>query len=498
MAGQILTLQIGDYLFEPVPHTIEQSHEFVRDGAGTPLNIKVSATLEGVVTILRSGCGPCLDSVIKLQQELRYALEECATCPLMVLKCNDEIILETYVRILSLRFTPTNDNWVYSTGYVIELEWSIPSEVLDPSGIDLSCYSCIDSVDESWSVESNSDYRPFYVGESCPSGFEVFNITHRVEATGHNCCISGIEHPGWENAKAWVESRLGTDYYPDVTGIMNFDSDTYQFLDHSRSKNFSVTGGSYEITESWTALPSGVSPCLEDYTIECVSSNSERFKTYSINGTIRGLESRDSQFNVSATKYERAKECWAEIEPQLIDRISCFCETVCPINTNPVSSTVAHAPFVGTISYNYSYYDRPQLIPGSLSEDINISNTKASTVVAQIPVIGRAQGPVFQEVGTANTLQQDVSISVTLPLGLDCSTISGLTTCERFEAIYGAFDTSDVTALLCCLEVLLVDNNDFVYKIDDRENMNPITGSYTRSVSWIYQSCDAALPSGVC
>ena len=108
-----------------------------------------------------------------------------------------------------------------------------------------------------------------------------------------------------------------------------------------------------------------------------------------------------------------------------------------------------------------------------------ISNTKniGVPVIASQTVLGRAAGPILQDIGTKTANNWDLSIeSVVVPP----------TGCE----ISGAFNhTPDYGSVVSGLETHF-DNLSYTYfKTADNESFDIKTGRYTRSVSWIYTEC---------
>ena len=68
----------------------------------------------------------------------------------------------------------------------------------------------------------------------------------------------------------------------------------------------------------------------------------------------------------------------------------------------------------GTINYNFSYDDRPpNIIQGSITEDISINDTHPGQLFTAIPVIGRNQ-PVLQYMNARSEYKRSLSINVNM------------------------------------------------------------------------------------
>jgi hypothetical protein len=188
----------------------------------------------------------------------------------------------------------------------------------------------------------------------------TYNVTHTISATGKRTYgANGLIREPWENAKIWVESRLGpnpkdsegeslrpndyedpTDttkffsktrngwdwnsgYFPD-----NISSDAFftEWTPHewSRSGEIDRTSGTYSITETFTMIPGyakSVGELLnksvtEDISFDVSYDTMTDVETVSVNGTIKGhnvISNTETSDNVSAIKitaYQNAFKRW--------------------------------------------------------------------------------------------------------------------------------------------------------------------------------------------
>jgi len=86
------------------------------------------------------------------------------------------------------------------------------------------------------------------------------------------------------------------------------------------------------------------------------------------------------------------------------------------INPIPVNITESHRKHVGEIDYSFEFNNRPlNLIPGSVSETLNINDTFPAQQIAEVFVLGRKLGPVLQNLGTVTSSTRDVTFEVVLP-----------------------------------------------------------------------------------
>ena len=486
---------IGNYIFDPAPPEITISQQSVKTGAGELINSTFNANINGTLTTLTKTTGG-LTNIMELQNEMYAALSECSGCIPMSIVCNSGLLLSANVHVDSLSFQPSSDNWVFTSPFTLSVSWDASEDNIFSESV--TCNRCLRSVSESWDI-TPIDSTFSYTLDCTGLGPEFYQITHTVNAQGVDCCISGVNVKGWETAKGWVVDRLGLDLSTlSCSGVMSFDPNTFEFGNHSRVKSVSVTDGTFGITETWTSLgPSGDVRCQEDYTVECSQNNNDRNTNFNITGTLTGIEKRDVNFIITKTKNQSANECWAIVEPQLINRIQCIASPVCPINPRPAAKSVTFAPSAGTVSYSYSFDNRFTLIPGSLFEDITISDVNPSINVAEVNIIGRS-APLPQPL--CGVLQRKrVDLSITVPPTGTCASGDPELLCFDF----GLLDLSTrnfpgVIDLLCCIETNLNNANDIVIKTSDTENYNPITGTFSRTVEWAYQNCPPVQPTGIC
>jgi len=198
----------------------------------------------------------------------------------------------------------------------LELQWHATSDIifmsgLIASGINTNCLSCLSATDESWEISVPENPARYYLvdctgtlGTTASRNRDVVEVSHTVSAKGYNCCnVSGIFSYGWETAKEWVLDRIGytSSILTDISGAFYFVPGDFTTYNHSRTVSVNKGNGDFAVNERWTVLGnSGVPACLEDFSINVETDNSSRFTNVSINGTITGLESRNSQFAITA------------------------------------------------------------------------------------------------------------------------------------------------------------------------------------------------------
>jgi hypothetical protein len=175
------------------------------------------------------------------------------------------------------------------------------------------------------------------------------------------------------------------------------------------------------------------------------------------------------------------------------------------LNIIPISTSESHNTRKGTISYSYDFNNKFTMISGVIAENVSIEDTGPVDVIGEAFVLGRALGPVLQNLGTKTTSKKSVSIEVTVvppsslagffmqnsvcPLwtgGTIFSTITGI-----LEALkpFGDRASSFIGASPVTRGGGATNNTGQVFVAQDNQSWDPTNGKYVRSVAWNYQQC---------
>jgi hypothetical protein len=152
-----------------------------------------------------------------------------------------------------------------------------------------------------------------------------------------------------------------------------------------------------------------------------------------------------------------------------------------PFNSSPLSETYGYNIEEGTVSYNIAFDNRSaHCVTGVISETINVTKKRPTDVFAEIKILGRAAGPLLQDIGTKTAFTQDLSISAAVVPSTGCATGD-----NYFEAA----PTAQYDAIVDSLELSISGGGNTVFRTADSETFDVKTGRYTRQASWIYTSC---------
>lgn len=387
------------------------------------------------------------------------------------MKCNP--------RVTNINFAA--GNWYNRVQYSVDLE----ADVVYVNGTALgedSFTEYISTGSESWSFETD-DARA--ENADLP---RTYRLTHSVSAQGKRFFndAGNLQKPAWQWAKDWVTPKLGFNTSIALSSGINKLPSFYQGYNHVRNENTDERGGSYSVTETWI-MSSG--NALEDFTISTRDAVAGGNITVSIEGNIVGLETRDSDFFVTSTKYNNANTKFTAIQSLLHTRAQTYSSVT--LNSSPTNTTIGRNPVNGTISYSYEYDDRPSnLITNSKSEVISVQDSFNVDVFAAIGVLGRSAGPVLQNINTKQPTTRSLSMEIIFPAASGSATNRLVTSHPRNVAAVNS-DINDVISAVEPVGAGLLNNAGTAastsYIGSQTENWDGNTGRYSRQISWTWE-----------
>jgi len=514
------TMMYGDYTFSPVP-IVSINKEIQKTGDGQSIGTTFSLSLEGDLVPGATG----LNGIVNIGEEqdrLMAAFSASGQGYEFKIECGGEDLIRCFPRINSINFEA--GQWVDVAKYTIDLEYDrdFATDIGAPwndnhrSGSGVK-EPLISSAEENWSIEQTEsnffhleiaqtgNNKPTFIDSAPPS----FTVTHNVSAVGKPVIVSGVIAAGgyaWQQASGYVIPRLGFDNEKITrNGAMCFDQGGKLIAtNQSRTVSFGELDGSYDVTETWTVYSSGIWAsgvdslgASDSWEVNVDTGFESSLTTVSIQGTITGQESgvfcSDNSWGGAGTptyeivkgKYENAREYLDSIGDSLFwARAYHFSSGVAQrvLNEEPVSKSFGYNPAQGTITYNYSFNDRPGVcLTGAKTTEISMSDTNATDVFAELVVLGRSSGPVMQSIGTITGKKREVTLDATMP-------VASLA-CECLDAIGQMPSTEAETVLLTFRPDNCGGSNLTIFKHLDAENWNPTTGKYSRQMGWTYTTC---------
>lgn len=319
-------------------------------------------------------------------------------------------------------------------------------------------------VSEEWSIEPLDE------------NIGTLTLTHSLSATGKRLFDeSGGLLDGkkpWENARDWVLTKLGlVPAMMAASGVLNGEGESLQAFNHFRTQSVGEYAGTFSCTERWVCYSPGSSPpATNDYEVSLRHNEQEDRTTVSLNGTVTGLLQRNADLSVNKTKWANAHDFWlAEVRPYLFTTAQELVGDDVALHPDPVASQVGLNENAGTITYSFEYNNRPDaLVPGALSDSITVNHNHPGRIHAQIPIFGRAAGPVLQDIGTVGPRRTTVSLEAQMP--------------SSKQGYLGSAPNTNGLVLS------LMPAGTQVFLDSDEESFSPTTGRYSRNVTWTWQS----------
>ena len=325
------------------------------------------------------------------------------------------------------------------------------------------------SIEESWDISVLEEYSEFKEssGEygSATAPFKVWQITHNISAVGvstgtdydnfagsitdeNNTTLKNNKKAmGYLNAKAWVESRLVDqplktatttkdlqDFNMDLVVPLTTDAtNPYKTYNHVRTTNQDTIGGSYSVTETWTASRSPATHTIE-YSFD--RPEDAEYDTVTVNVNVQGLASDATTYDTTTyDRYANALLNFDVVKTSVQAGASSFYTTVGGAGTlkaQPVAESRSDNETIGTIAYTATFNDKPQDDENADDESLTVTfnntdheteqledgtqniKTQGNQVVAIIPILAKADGPVIQDMQTTNVKTISVSYSKTM------------------------------------------------------------------------------------
>mgnify|MGYP006899553595 CR=1 FL=1 len=367
----------------------------------------------------------------------------------------------------------------------------------------------VSAADETWSLQE-SDTPVLSTGDFGTLS-RTFDVTHNLSAVGQRVYASGglflngLEP--WQQASGYVRSTIGLGFSNFPSGLLNPQGNYgYNVANRTFTEDIDKRGGGYSVTETFTVFDSGLLPsgaqALETIDLT-VDRNENGITSVTINGNINGLNTIDptSTTNSGINKYPNATGYFNTVEPLIYERARRG-SALSWLNPMPRTKGVSRNPNAGTVGYSYVYTDSlPNLIPGSISEDIQVNDTYPGQIYATIPVIGRNQA-ILQYVNSRTSYQRTLQINVTMSgitqnwtngdingsgvwAGFTAANVRSwlisekpsVTRAAEFNGIYEAANPANEASV----------NALKVYYDQPNETWNAHSRNYSFSVSWTYE-----------
>ena len=380
----------------------------------------------------------------------------------------DELLAATLRKQEKIRSLFTNDvvdgvatpiilnitNWGETTkgikcaAYVNEITFDSQSRGVKPQSytISLSCDSFIDSANDNEFGSSNDELKAKYAITSVTENFDItednrFNVIfsgngintqldsiNKIFSVSRSTTVVGaprydvngayVSGAPWQQASGYLYEVLGLGSGIVPTGRHSFLSNFgngYEIGNRQVSETVDQEEGSYTINENFITYSGD--PVIHTLSVDLSTEENER-GTVSIQGTIEGINTNDP-FSTTTNSFANASGFNAKVNPTdgSVPSGYFYAKSIAGLdwlNPIPKSNSIGRDLAGGSITYSYSFDDRPpNLVSGSVSESISINDTYPGELFSATPVIGRNQ-PILQYLNSRSEYKRTLNINIVM------------------------------------------------------------------------------------
>ena len=470
----------GTTFQNPTPK-VSVNKEFVKAGDGTIISQRYTINLTGDVissaSLTSTGAG---QSDLMTRLKSTFTVGKLGTLEVTPYGGLGGAFSFPNASVTSVEIPEPSDEsmWIQDAQYSISCEADYESD-------DAVFTYQLQDVSESWDLQENEGSLTFDTSSDTP--YKTYTLTHTVEATGRRKMSSGsVTNDAWKEAEIYVKAVCGDSptnvnlaEMPGSTSALNvkqigstssnsINADTLSAFNHVRVQNVNKAGGSFSQTDTWTLAKANAT---QEIDISVDTSASEGDFNITLDGTITGLmtEVASETTKTRASAYSNALALLPS-DSDLHTLANVLYTGTGTLLSAPLNKRVGHNKVNGVISYSLTFNDRlSPALANSLSTTINVSYTNtdgSESVYASIPVIGRALGPVLQEMGTTGEKKQGVSIDAVMEKASRVTAPSAAA-----KTLASTYEPSATTVIQGPIS----------------ETWEPSSGRYTLQVEWTYQ-----------
>ena len=266
---------------------------------------------------------------------------------------------------------------------------------------------------------------------------ESYTINRTISAQSYKTVgteLSSREEP-WKNAQDWVKIAVGS-----TNNIASFSTyplyapkTGYEFLNKQIQENINKLEGSYSLSINWNYVKTSLSKVIDEWT-SSYSSDARNGssvlsggynKVYKVSGSIIPIAQASGGYALSKTRWDSVKDSLKNRAIATGGAYNAFADTTHVYG--PYNLGISENRRTGVINYDAEFKEKNILLHANFSDiDVQITeNTKENSIV-EIPIIGRAAGPVIQNLFTTNTKKTSISASFSLSTNVVRTTPSEL------------------------------------------------------------------------
>ena len=349
----------------------------------------------------------------------------------------------------------------------------------------------IKNASETVEIRKELDQKNFSENDVEGAVFFGYTITHTISANG------GLltRQDAYASAKSWVQSRLKDSSIglSITTNIAGNSLSNPEEIDASlpeaeysiaRTTSADPIGGSYSVTTTFFRAKSN---STSDINVDFQKDENGDVNV-SVNGTIKGLSnagvnsSTDNSYGAAETAFQAI--CGGFRSGSKVYSLATTAfnahnfETVV-LDDYPMSLSVGSNKISGTKTFNVTYRAYPNAvlalrdsIPDAISASLTITDDNKDgdiKVFAAIPVIGRAAGPILQDMNTTRERRRSVQIDATIKAA--------------------SRNPANVSVIAACKAEALkyIPNGTQIFVSNSNGNWEFSSGKASFSIEWTYQ-----------
>lgn len=438
-----------------------------------------------------------LSATIAKQQKIQELFESGTAINISIFGYGQSSGIDFFANVESVDF-PEDGRWALPSRYTI----SLLANKIEGQPEDFNYY--VGSVDESWSIKE-SDQVKLDFRSTLNNAYKVYEVNHTLNAVGlpvYNSSGGYLDNVApWQQASGYVNNTLGLGNSFRPSGLIHpLISSGYSIANRKIDETIDKLAGSYSITENYIAYRTGISvyPAIEEINVS-VNVGEDGLTAVSIEGTINGLDTNQNTIiSNSINKYTNASGYYEDIKTLLYNRVLNI-TGLSWLHPRSLTSSISRNINNGVISYSNSYNDRPpNLISGSISENISVQNTFPGQNFSSQSVIGRNEA-ILQYLNSrtnyTRTLNIDINMSrISNNWGTGITTgywssatasdvrnwfisqCPSVTQSAAFTTIYEALNPANESGVIPSK----------VFYSEPKEDWNPGTGKYSYNIQWTY------------
>lgn len=418
---------------------------------------------------------------------------------------------------LNLPETPEDTAGIQYQEYAFTFE-SYQPLYTSGSGDIYSAYR-LKSVSENWELQKQQDQLSFVDNNfTLDDSLYAYTLSHTVSAVGlQNFDNGAYKNSAWYEAYKYVNSRLvetpvssyiSKDAYTSTlpasstfaidqwkgsgvaSGNIIASPTGYLAYNKIRTSTVDVPGGSYSVTSTYLmSRSSGTFDINTQY-----SEDESGEVTITVEGTVTPLSSQDinslvnDKYRIASGIYQQISDSgnWTKATALASGALSTYKGSGCTgnlvIDRYPRAITVGRNKINGAISFNLTYKgissgirSLKDSISGAIAATVSVIDDNRSNsynlgykTIAVIPILGRAGGPIIQDMGTTKERKRTIAFDVTMKQA--CRSQSGAPTGYIYPLVSGYQPVGVGSS----------------YVQNFQETWDWTNGRYNLTVDWIY------------